>query len=251
MLGIADLFYRDPLYAYTLEVVPPWQAQFTRDSFMVKLTRAITYLGEGYAAAIIFGISFFVTSRDKAFYILFVHAVATTVNKNLKIIYRNPRPYMVNSELIAFGCSTSFGNPSGHSSLSACLYTSMFLLFFHDHVDHYKEYRRNQSFVRSAKEPLIGKNADEETQEVADYKDILSKLKYYGCLLIVIITVICVGLSRVALGVHSFNQILYGWSYGVWLAFFLFHFARPPLQIHIKRMLAQKSPLRPYVNYYF
>lgn len=66
-----------------------------------------------------------------------------------------------------------------------------------------------------------------------------------------ITTVLCVGLSRVALGVHSFNQIVYGWSYGVWLAFFLFHYARPPLQVHIKRMLAQRSPLRPYVDYYF
>ena len=26
LLGISDLFYRDPLYAFTLEVVPPWQA---------------------------------------------------------------------------------------------------------------------------------------------------------------------------------------------------------------------------------
>jgi membrane-associated phospholipid phosphatase len=228
-LGIADLFYRDPLYAFTLDVVPPWQAQFTRDSFMVKLTRAVTYLGEGYAAAVIFGIAFCVTSRDKAFYILFVHAVATTVNKNLKIIYRNPRPYMVSSELIAFGCPKSFGNPSGHSSLSACLYTSMFLLFFHDHVDHYKEYRKNQSFMLAAKEPLIGRHTNGEEKPVESENGIFTKIKYFGCLLLVIITVLCVGLSRVALGVHSFNQILYGWSYGVWLAFFLFHYARPPL----------------------
>lgn len=109
---------------------------------MIKLTRAITYLGEGYAAAIVFTLSFVLTSRDKAFYIIFVHAAATTINKNLKIIYRNPRPYMVSPELTAFGCSKSFGNPSGHSSLSACLYTSIFLIMFHDHVDHYKQYKK-------------------------------------------------------------------------------------------------------------
>ncbi len=27
-LGLADLIYRDPLYALTLQVVPPWQAQY-------------------------------------------------------------------------------------------------------------------------------------------------------------------------------------------------------------------------------
>lgn len=137
LLALADLFYREPLYALTLEIVPPWQAQYTRESFLIKLTRAITYLGEGYAAAILFTFAFVYTSRDKAFYLLFVHAAATTVNKNLKIIYRNPRPYMISPELTAFGCSKSFGNPSGHSSLSACLYMSLFLITFHDHVDHY------------------------------------------------------------------------------------------------------------------
>ena len=36
-----------------------------------------------------------------------------------------------------------------------------------------------------------------------------------------------VGFSRAYLGVHSFDQILYGWTYGLWLAFFLFHYFRP------------------------
>jgi membrane-associated phospholipid phosphatase len=92
----------------------------------------MTYLGEGYSIALFFGIAFAFTSRDRAFYLLFVFTVASTVNKNLKIIYRNPRPYMVGPEIHAFGCSKSFGNPSGHSSLSACFYTSIFLLIYHD-----------------------------------------------------------------------------------------------------------------------
>ena len=35
LLGLADLFYREPLYALTLEYVPGWQAQYTRESFMI------------------------------------------------------------------------------------------------------------------------------------------------------------------------------------------------------------------------
>lgn len=42
-----------------------------------------------------------------------------------------------------------------------------------------------------------------------------------------------VGFSRVALGVHSINQVLYGWSYGAWVALFLFKFVRPRIKEHI------------------
>jgi len=250
LLGLADLFYRDPLYALTLEYVPLWQSQYTRDSSIIQLTRAITYLGEGYAAAIVFTLSFVLTSRDKAFYIIFVHAAATTINKNLKIIYRNPRPYMVSPELTAFGCSKSFGNPSGHSSLSACLYVSIFLLTWHDHKDHYKEfkeYKRSQSFSR---EPLI-ESVRENKQEKKAENSLIREVTYVLSILLTAVVIISVGLSRVALGVHSFNQIVYGWSYGVWLAFFLFHYARPVLQVHIRRMLAQNSEKKKYAGYYF
>jgi hypothetical protein len=166
---------------------------------------------------VVFTLSFVLTSRDKAFYIIFVHAAATTINKNLKIIYRNPRPYMVSPELTAFGCSKSFGNPSGHSSLSACLYTSIFLIMFHDHVDHYKQYKkfkRNQSFQLA--EPLLQGSArgsgfngacagyDNREEESKDH-GFFYKLKYLICLMLTVTIIISVGLSRVALGVHSFN----------------------------------------------
>jgi hypothetical protein len=39
------------------------------------------------------------------------------------------------------------------------------------------------------------------------------------------------------LGAHSFDQVLYGWTYGLWFAFFLFRYFRPLLQVHIRRML--------------
>jgi hypothetical protein len=165
---------------------------------------------------VVFTLSFVLTSRDKAFYIIFVHAAATTINKNLKIIYRNPRPYMVSPELTAFGCSKSFGNPSGHSSLSACLYTSIFLIMFHDHVDHYKQYKklkRNQSFQLA--EPLlpgsargpgsIGGGGYHNKEEESKKHGFLYKLTYLFCMMLTVTIIISVGLSRVALGVHSFN----------------------------------------------
>jgi hypothetical protein len=31
--------------------------------------------------------------------------------------------------------------------------------------------------------------------------------------------------------------VIYGWTYGIWFAFFLFKYARPFFQVHIRRML--------------
>ena len=54
-----------------------------------------------------------------------------------------------------------------------------------------------------------------------------------------------VGLSRVALGVHSFNQVVYGWSYGLWLALFLFRYVRPQMKTHISRILDYNHESKP------
>ena len=99
---------------------------------MIQFLKKVTYLGEGHAGVVFIGLTFTFASRDRSFYILFVCACVFIINKTLKLLYRNPRPYMISPELTAFGCSKSFGNPSGHSSLSSCFYTSMFLLIFHD-----------------------------------------------------------------------------------------------------------------------
>jgi hypothetical protein len=77
-------------------------------------------------------------------------------------------------------------------------------------------------------------------------------LKYYLSLLVVVLIILLVGFSRVALGVHSLNQVLYGWLYGLWLAFFLFRFARPRLSAHIQALLDPQSALaQHYLSYYF
>ena len=160
LIGLADLLYNEPLYALTLRLVPEWQSGFTFDSFTVQFLRTVTHLGEGYSAAVIFGLAFVFTSRDRAFYLMIAFTSAIFINKNLKIIYRNPRPYMVHSDIIAFGCSKSFGNPSGHSSLSACFYTTLFLLTFYDSgesASRIHSYSASDSLVpNDIQEPLLG-----------------------------------------------------------------------------------------------
>ena len=49
--------------------------------------------------------------------------------------------------------------------------------------------------------------------------------------------IVSVDFSRVALGAHSLNQVLYGTQVGLWLAFTLFTYMRPRLQVHLKQIL--------------
>ena len=108
---------------------------------------------------------------------------------------------MVADDVEALACSKSYGNPSGHSSLSACFFTALFLMIFHDQTNHF-----------SAK-------------------------TYWFALSGLVSLVFNVGLSRILLGVHSFNQVLYGWSYGVWLALVLHTYARPWVFQHVRHLM--------------
>ena len=65
--------------------------------------------------------------------------------------------------------------------------------------------------------------------------------KYWLSLIGLVFLVANVGISRILLGVHSFNQVLYGWSYGVWLALVLHTFAREKLCAHVRALMRTRK----------
>ena len=179
---------------------------------MIFYFKTMTLLGYGQAA-IVFFVGFFVLStREKAFYLLLVHTVAGIVNQELKMVYHNPRPYISSPDVQALGCSKSFGNPSGHSSLGACFYTTLFLIVFND-LEKFRHVKYE------------------------------NKKLYYLAMFCTLFLVINIGLSRVVLGVHALNQILYGGLYGFWVALFMFNYVRPSVYRHIKFLLEDAPKL--------
>jgi len=83
---------------------------------------------------------------------------------------------------------------------------------------------------------------EDDTQRVYRGKEYRKdKVKYYLGLLFTVYMVSNIGISRFMLGAHSFDQVLYGWTYGLFFAFFLFKYARPIIQRHIRRMLETTS----------
>ena len=47
--------------------------------------------------------------------------------------------------------------------------------------------------------------------------------------------------SRMILGVHSLNQVIYGGSIGIWLALFVYFILREPLLRHLKKLQAREE----------
>ena len=101
-----------------------------------------------------------------------------------KIIHGDGRPFFEDNSLFQ-ACSGGFGNPSGHSLCSTGCYLAFAKLF----IDYY------------------------------NFKNI-KKILIYSCAILVIIFI---NFSRLILGLHAIDQVIYGDIYGFLLYYLLFH----------------------------
>lgn len=124
-------------------------------------------------------------SKIKGVKLLFLGPICLYMQGTLKMIYAQPRPYMLHTEIHAYSCIPDFGRPSGHALSS----TVVFLMIYHYYI-HEKE--------------------DETTNFKTTIWNYLSLI-----LVLCVIAIVC--LSRIFLGVHSLGQILLGLSYGMLL----------------------------------
>jgi membrane-associated phospholipid phosphatase len=99
----------------------------------------------------------------------------TLVKSYLKLAYHNPRPFMIEPNITPLKCSSSFGNPSGHSTGSALFAIVVFLDVFH------------------------GKNNKYHKSTI-----------YYVSLILAAYWAVSIPYTRLVIGVHSLDQVLYG-----------------------------------------
>ena len=120
---------------------------------------------------------------------------------------------MVTPEIKAYGCSAEYGNPSGHSLFAAAFNFFFFLDICHSNI------RR------------------------------VSNLVYFSLLFTAISLTVLIGYARFYVGVHTLNQIVYGWQLGLLLAFY-FHFClQEPIMKHIQYVLSKPPAKIPFVKY--
>ena len=179
--------YRNPLFLKSLTVEKEWQTNASH--ITMSFFKVITNFGTQIVFIPLLFLIFFFFPLTKSYTFLSVIIVSLYFYSMLKIIYGDPRPFWIDSTLTK-GCDGGFGNPSGHS----CASTSVYLSFWHLITD-----------FRFFVEKVAG-------------KIVRILLLFFFLALIVAIV-----LSRLYLGVHSIDQVIYGVTLGFAFYFLYFH----------------------------
>jgi membrane-associated phospholipid phosphatase len=176
--------YRDPLWEQSLQDVPEMQ----KKTKMLSFFKMISSFGKGRILLVIYAVLFNVMSVPGALYFACAISFTNFSMNQLKSLYSQPRPYWISNNITSFGkCHTGFGNPSGHMTNNVFLWYTVFLHFY----DEIGIKRRRMSVFCTAYIIKIAVTA------------------------IVITYIIFMAFSRVYLGAHSYNQVLFGITLGV------------------------------------
>jgi membrane-associated phospholipid phosphatase len=158
----------------------------------MKFVEFVSSLGGGIEMVVLVMVTFLMGTRPKYFYYLAAFSLDKCLIGLMKQVYHNPRPYMVQSDIHAYHCSKEFGNPSGHSS-SACLISTLLFLDLGQH------------FPLPLRIPAL---------------------------LLALFWAIGIPFSRYLLGVHSLDQVVYGFSLGLWSGLTMHYVLRETILRH-------------------
>ena len=179
---ILEFIYRNRLFDYSVKLIINWQSESNtkvKKNFFIFITE----LGGQYIIGLMLISSYYFFSLMESF-AFFSGAIKCIYLVNLlKIIYGNERPFWIEQKLIKYNCDGGYGNPSGHSLMSSYIYLSYYYIL--------------------SKKKLIDSN-------------LILKIIFLFSDLILIFLIM---LSRIYLGMHSINQIIYGF----FLGFFCFY----------------------------
>lgn len=204
LIIISEVFYRESLFNYSLKFEKNIQNSTTENAFV--FFRFVTVAGCDY----FIGISLIIIFLGFSFIQTFVYFLGITlsiyIQSLMKIIYGNSRPFMEKQELFKGICDGGFGNPSGHAIVSFFIY----LILIHYIMKH--KYFNEKIIIKIL---LI-------------------------CLLITLLLLVV--FSRIILGIHSINQIIFGSLLGIWIFLFLIYsFKFDKMSMIIYRKIYQKK----------
>ena len=182
---ILEFFIRQPLFDYSLTFEEKWQNNTSNSTFF--FFQIITKVGGEYLmAAPVAAVFCFFPMIKSSFFIAGLIFVLH-FHSLMKIWYGNTRPFWEKESLFRQICDGGFGNPSGHSTSSVYLYLTLFI------------------YIRETK-----------TLEKKYFFQIILFLMFLTFIILII-------LSRLILGIHSINQVIYGSVLGLFTTLMVVH----------------------------
>lgn len=203
LILLVELAYRDALFDYSIDAIK--ELQEDRNKGFTMFLQILSYIGDGPLYYFAIFVAWLCCSMSRQFYYLFVSAFGLSIMCMGKLIYGEARPYFVDSEIDPLGeCTAGYGNPSGHT-IYIFLWSVMLYL---DVLDGFSKKPLPIAFFALVVVPFCALN----------------------------------GFSRLYVGVHSLNQIVFGACLGLYCAFYSHYIVRKPLMKHVEELLkAQKD----------
>ena len=136
-------------------------------------------------------LSLWLGARKRQVYYTFVLSLTIFVIGVGKMLYKEDRPIWINPDLTYKNddnCANEYGNPSGHSMVGSVLAFSVLFELLDAYKGHENKAVRNVLFALFT--------------------------------ILAVLYSVLMALSRVVIAIHAWNQIVYGWLLGIWIAFF-------------------------------
>ena len=169
-----EVAYRNSLFDKSVTVEEDITRSFSSSS--IKFFEIFSELGTAKVTMCCFGLIFVFLPLNYSYVIISAIIYSSFFTNFMKTIYQSPRPIW-KSDLLRNSCNNGFGNPSGHSFTSSLLYLSMAHIL------------TNFQFFTKSKSGFVCR----------------------VLIFVFFVIIICLVLfSRVVLGAHSINQVIYG-----------------------------------------
>lgn len=188
LIFVAIVIVTEPIYRGPLfNVSLDAELKLKKCEACISIESYFTLIGSEYSLILLLIFCYFFFPLSKTLAAAVTMLTSNYMNSVLKIIIQNPRPWFENSNLYV-NCEAGYGNPSGHMMSGFATFFSVAELF----IDKYKPIPKIEALIYVCTGIFVGN----------------------------------IGLSRIFLGFHSINQIIYGFLLGFSVYYFYFHYMK-------------------------
>lgn len=213
-----NFLYEDALFDASNELIGDWQDE---NSFWADFYKIAGIAGEEYGVSISYFIFLAILPYSEIIFVLITVGFAAYLSGLHKQLLHDGRPYWVSDKVDAIYCNILYGNPSGHAVyFFSVIPTIFYLLFYAKTRDRYS----------------IGWNYYTHSKWYWAF--------YWITLILIIFIGIPSTLSRLYLGAHTIDQMIYGALIGSVTFVYSIFILREPLLLYAYKFVERKCTLR-------